>query len=199
MSDAPIVIQVKPDEKQMAEWQKIMGRVAKPAEINLAMSRAINRALENIKSVTSKGVREQYTVKSKAVSAAQKIRKANKNELGGEVTYTGPGLSLHEFKLKPSGIISWNGKPTQGRKQLVIEIKKGEAKEYRGGFVQSMRGSDLHVWSRTGKASFPVKKQKGPSIAGMIEASGTAEKAQASGNEMLAKRIDHEILYMLKR
>lgn len=195
----PIKVRVAADEAQIAEWTNVIGRIAKSSEINQALAWAINRALADIKSVTSKGLRDEYTVKSKAVSDAQKMTKADRSNLSGSVTYTSPGISLQEFKLVPGKIISFKGVPNAARKQLVVEIKKGQQKEYKGGFLQKIQSKEARVYSRRSGASYPVTRQYGPAIAGMLEASGIAERAQESGNAKFSERIDYEIDRMLRR
>lgn len=203
MNDIPIKLAV--NQKQMDEWRKIMGRVATSDEINGAVAQAINRALENVKTVTVKGLTSQYAVKRATVAAAQKIRTANKRDLGGEVRYTGKAVPLEDFKLKPSKIQSWKGKTVSARPQLAVEIKKGETKPYAHAFLQQIYGDKPRVYARVpgkkveGFPGFPVKIQRGPAVAGMLEESGIAAEAQTSGNETLAKRIDHEISRMLTK
>lgn len=203
MSD--IAVELAVNKKQMDEWRKILALVAKPDEINGAVALAINRALDNVKTVTTKDLTAQYTVKRKTVVAAQKIRRANKNDLGGEVRYVGKALPLEEFKLNPAKIQSWKGKTVNARLQLQVEVKKGEVKPYAHAFLQQIYGDKPRVYARVpgkkveGLQGFPVKVQRGPAIAGMLEESGIAEAAQTSGNETLEKRIDHEISRMLNK
>lgn len=196
-----INVQVVADEKQLADWKKFLGRVAKPDELNQAIAHAINRALENIRTVTAKGVQEKYTVKSKAVKQAQRLKKASSDNTSGMVRYKGLGVSLEQFRVKPGKPISWKGIPNAARRarQLSIEIERGRPEQQQGGFLQRFKSDEPRVYKRAGKSRLPILRQFGPAVAEMIENSGVAAKAQESGNETLAKRIDHEILRMLNK
>lgn len=201
MSENPgISVQVVADEKQLEDWKKVIGRVAKPDEINAAMSRAINRALNHVRTATERATRKIYTASSRVVKDAQTVKKSSKFTLSGEVSYAGPNIPMDEFKHSPNAPISWKGVPNLLRtQQISLEIRKGVQREEKGLFLREKSGSDARIYKRKGKARFPLVRAEGPSVAGMVEGTGIAEEAQESANEMLAKRIDHEIMWMLGR
>lgn len=190
------------DDRQIEEWRRLTKRVAKASEFNKALVGAINRALMNVRAVAAKGVREKYTVKGQAIKRAQKIHKATMSSLAGIVQYKGREIGLEDFKLSPSKPISWRGIPNSARraKKLTAEVERGQAETINGGFLQAIYTKEPRVYERVGKKRFPVsrEKMKGPAVATMIEDSGTAPRAQQSGTETLARRIDHEMMRMLR-
>lgn len=207
MSEGFLNLEITPPEAQIAEWHKVAGKVAKPSEVNAAIGMAINRALDSMRSHTAKGLRARYTVRSQAIKDAQHVFKATRNRLTGALIYTSVELPISAFKHKSNKIISWKGISNERRKgkQLQVEIIKGQATEYRGGFVQEIYPPNesvpfgLNVWRRKDTRAFPVLIQTGPSFPGMLRGSGVAQEALEVGNETLAKRIDHEMLRMLNK
>lgn len=191
------------NDRQIDEWRRRLKSVAKPSEINSALVSAINRALDNVRSVTAKGVREKYTVKGAAIKRAQTMHKATRSSMAGVVQYKGRQIGLEDFKITPGQPISWKGKPNPARvpRQLSAEIKRGEAETFKGGFLRAIYTEEPRVYKRVSTKRFPVTREgmRGPAVATMIEDSGAAAKAQASGNETLSKRIDHEMMRMLRK
>lgn len=81
--------------------EQLLAGVSKGAE--RALSNAMNRGLSRIKTVSSKKVREVYTVQSSAINESNntRIQKASTGSLVGYIHFSGYKIPLYKFKVTP--------------------------------------------------------------------------------------------------
>lgn len=160
-----------------------------PKKVNQVLSRAVNRAVTNVKSNISKKVREQYVVKASDVKDSLHITKATVGYPVAVVKSTGKKLNLTKFRISPI-----EPRPTSPPKNgYRVEVKKSEGlKTVPRGFLAYTKNS-LGFFQRTGSSRMPIKRLMGPSIPEMIGHEDTIEYIESEARSMLNKRIEHEL------
>lgn len=163
-----------------------------PKKVNQVLSRAVNRAVTNVKSNISKKVRENYIVKPADVKDSLKITRATSNNPVAIVRSTGKKISLTKFRIKPS-----DARPKKPPKNgYQVQVKKSEGyKTVPRGFLAYAKGS-LGFFQRTGSSRMPIKRLMGPSIPEMIGHKDTIAYIESEANSMLNERIKHELEYI---
>ena len=179
--------------------------------VEIAASRAINRAVTAGRAELVRGVGEKYTVKTREVRRTLAIKKATKADLDGEIRSEGPGLSLRHFKHSPA-----KGETTGAkRRQVRVSVKKGGGGALATGFLwDGGWGSGKNsIYVRLGQKIRPTKgyhkgksylvnkiqKTTGPSVPQMAGSDGVRERVQTCLETTFEKRLDHEVDYLLSK
>ncbi len=102
-----------------------------PQDTRGAISRAINRTLEMIKTEGVRIARDRYTAKNADISKHTRILKSNKETLQGHVFFSGKkGVPLGDFKATPKINPNWKGVKPKDRKPKLgvsVQIKSTQA------------------------------------------------------------------------
>lgn len=202
--------------KNIKEVEERLGSFRNKAP--LVISRALNRAADNVKTNAAKKAREEYEIKAKDVKDTLRIIKANKSSLGAEVRSKGARIPLIKFKVKPN-----EPRPSRPPKILKVAVKKTSLKGLVGAFVAEMKNEDtfgetghIGVYERVKgkyiKGHEPRPKKRGigmtkgreairqlfgPAVPQML---GNPEVKKYIENEAMKvyyKRLDHEIDHIL--
>jgi len=197
-SDRPLTITLEPDKDMIREWEKATRGVLNKEEFNKAVALAINRALEAATAESKRQITKQYTVKKKDLDDAISQRKASPNFLGAELTYKGPRLNLLQFVVKPPEVRTFKGMPKHGRPKLFVQIRRDGGGLAEGLFVQQIRFNKA-VYKRADSERYPVLLQQGPSAASMAGTDTSAAAIQARAQEILDRRIEHEMKRALRK
>lgn len=166
---------------------------------------SINRALGTIRTTAGKQIREVYAISQRDLRPKENIRlkKANRNDLIGEVFFADRSIPLYRFNVSPRQPI-WRGKVK------AAVLKTESQKEFEKAFIATVRaGGEEHtgVWERkverTGdpddrkNSRFPIVEFFGPSVADMAGNSVVVEQVENAAQETINKRIEHEITRIL--
>jgi hypothetical protein len=174
--------------KNIKEVEERLGSFRNKAP--LAISWALNRAADNVKTNAAKKAREEYEIKAKDIKDTLRIIKANKNSLSAEVRSKGARIPLIKFKVRPN-----EPRPSNPPKILRVAVKKTGLKGLVGAFVADINGNK--VFKRKTRSRLPIEQLFGPAVPQML---GNPEVKKYIENEAMKvyyKRLDHEIDHIL--
>ena len=166
------------------------------SEFPLAVARATNRTMYGMGTDAARETAKRYFVKSGDVKKSIEYRKATGSNLLGTMISRGKRHSLSEYRLTPLT-------PKKGAiTQLKGAVKReGGLKSLRG-FLVKRAGGKYFPFYRIGYAS--EHRQRGeirsyisPSIPQIVKNEETRQAIEQGVEERFAKRLDHEILYLL--
>lgn len=172
-----------------------------------ALSNAINRAAQNVKSNMAKLAAARYLVKQKDVKPTITQTKSSKDTLSAEVvSHAQSKIDLYKFKTNPS-----KPKPKSPPDFYKSQVLKDSGlKELSGSqdrskaFVAQMASGHVGVFERQldarrsspragRKTDQPIVELMGLSIPSMIGQKDNVEKIRQEGEKTLKDRLDHEI------
>ncbi|QHJ79162.1 MAG: hypothetical protein [Caudoviricetes sp.] len=171
---------------------EIIKKLPTEKEARLAASRAINRASQSSRTQATKEVRKDYIIKAGRVNSIAKVRRSNSSNLEAEVNWSGEMIPLHEFRVKPKK--QNNSKRRRPQVQAQISKKSGYA-TYKGTYI----GSSGFVWKRKTVKRLPVRAILGPAVAHLLNADAVKQRIMDRAEEILDKRLEHEINRMLSK
>lgn len=180
-------------DKILSQFSGISG------EMDGAMSKALNRALDSSKTALVNAVNADYTVSKAKIRKTTSVKKSNANNLQGTIYSKGGSIPLLEFKVSPSTV-----NPNR-RTPLKVSVKRGSNKTIPNIFIANDLNGHKRIFERTGVFHNPSKgnnigkrREKldakfGPSVPFMAGNDDVADIIVARAGEQLQNRIDHEI------
>lgn len=180
--------------------EKRLGNMKKNAPT--VVSRAINRAIQNVKKNMGKETSERYFITSGEVKKTVNVTKATKSRLQAAAISQGAGIALSKFKVNPKTPVRYRGASRTPKVYRAGVKKAGGVKPLDGNpksFVAVMKSGHVGVFSRTSAKSLPIKQLYGPSVPQMVKNEDIMDKINRDANETLQKRIDAEINNLLRR
>ncbi len=139
-----------------------------------ATVRALNRALDQTATATSREIRKEYNVTHRAVLKALKKRRANSRSLHAKIEMRGSKLPLIAFSAR--AVNPWN---VAGRKRRLgggvsVQVKvAGGRKVVRGAFIATGTANNAtgggsegmrQVWRRAGPGRYPILNLRSVSV-----------------------------------
>lgn len=124
---------------------------------DVAMVRAINRAVDVAQTVGNRKIREEYALQAQAVRASMTKRRAMRGMAGGP-----SGVLI--VSGKPIGLIEFTARQTA--RGVSVRIKKGSGRKVvQSAFIATNRGNGYRgVFRRTTKERYPIKNLRSVSI-----------------------------------
>ena len=168
----------------------------------LVLSRAINRAVSNVKKNMGKETSSLYYISSGNVKKTVNITKATKSKLKAAAISQGSGIALSKFKVNPGTPVKYRGTSRSPKVYRAGVKKSGGVKPLDGNpksFIAVMKSGHVGVFSRLGGEGLPIKQLYGPSVPQMVKNENIMEKINREANETLQKRIDAEISNILQK
>lgn len=155
-----------------------------------AVMRALNRSAITGRSEIVKATRRKYTVKAKPVRQAIRLEeKATYESLETMLTVRSTRLALEHFKFTPKSDTTGGA-----RKPVKVAVKRGVApKPIKNAFVHKGR-----ILQRTGTTSTPLIDMTGPSAPSMVGNASVTSEIETAMRAMFLKRLDHEIVEVLR-
>lgn len=153
-----------------------------PNGFQTALSRALNRALQEGRTEGVRAVTKQYTVKARDVRPTFRMQRATKNDLDAELSSRGANLELTKFSHRPQTDTTGNK-----RKQVRVGVKKGGLKPLGQAFVYNGR-----IFQRLGAARLPVQLKFGNAVPVMLDNDKVVDKIVDTMGKSVDKRITHE-------
>lgn len=162
-------------DRSMQRAQELLSHI--PNGYKKAITRAFNRALMEGRTLATRSVTDNYTVKAKTVRPTFTIKKATNGSIEGELESKGPMLGLDKFKHK-------GGK----RKPVRVMVRAD------GGFNEIKRG---FIWNnlimrRQGKSRLPIDRLYAPAVPIMLNNEAVHDDVMEKIGEAVIKRLDHE-------
>ena len=149
--------------------EKRLGNMKKNAPT--VVSRAINRAIQNVKKNMGKETSERYFITSGEVKKTVNVTKATKSRLQAAAISQGAGIALSKFKVNPKTPVRYRGASRSPKVYRAGVKKAGGVKPLDGNpksFVAVMKSGHVGVFSRTSAKSLPIKQLYGPSVPQMV-------------------------------
>lgn len=168
----------------------------------LVVSRAINRAVSNIRKNMGKEVPQRYFVSSGTVRGTIRTVNANKGSLSGAVISHGSPIALAKFKISPNrGVKRTKKGYSPGVYSAGVE-KSGGLKPLSGdpkAFMADMKSGHTGIWNRVSGSRLPIKQLYGPSVPQMAKNEEIMAKVNKEAGETLEKRINAEVANILRK
>lgn len=174
-----VSIEIKSDAIEKA--QKYLAGVPKGFET--AMSRSLNRALQEGRTAAVRETTKQYTVKARDVRPTFKMQRASRGNLEASLESKGGRLPLSTFTHRPT-----TDTTGANRRQVRVSVKKGGLKPLGQAFVHNGR-----ILQRLGRTSYPVQQKFGPSIPSMLDNDEVVDKVVETMGKSVEKRLEHEV------
>lgn len=182
---------VSPADPVLDRFANQLGAIGDKAPA--AIGRAINRTVDMVYTQTVRSLVKQTSAPRAVVVAAMRKKYASTSggALEGAVIATGRELSLKIFK--PAQFKAGTKATVWGKRQLFPGAFMGPKP---GAIGRKLRG---HVFTRTSKDRFPIKKLYGPSIPKEMVKDASAAQFQSIAPPILARRVEHEIGRLLPK
>ncbi|WP_024346583.1 phage tail protein [Lacrimispora indolis] len=180
--------------------EKRLGNMKKNAP--LVVSRAINRAISNVKKNMGKETAARYFISSGEVKKTVNVTKASKSSLKAAAISQGGGIALSKFKVNPGTPVRYRGKSRSPKVYKAGVLKAGGVKPLDGdpkSFVAIMKSGHNGVFSRTTGKSLPLKQLYGPSVPQMVKNEDIMTTINKDANDTLQKRINAEVNNILRK
>ena len=170
------MIQIELSEQEYRQLFQTLQLLSPDAVYKASMASA-KRALMAVRTAGSKKVRQIYTIKARDINSRITVKGADG---GAEMRIKGPmeGIKKYRGAVKSYGIFAM--------------IKKGNGMRVPRSFALN----DSYLM-RTGPARYPLKGIYGPSVPQLFGNPEVVEVIQTRGQEMFAKRLEHEIMRRL--
>lgn len=177
--------------EQIERVNTILSGVPKGAE--KAISSVIRRANNAVRSETVKGITNVYAISRQNVRAETTInvrtRKANGGVVG-VVSFAGYKIPLYRFNVSPTV-------PVQ-RATVSAAVMNGNGQTpFAEAFIAQMKSGHMGMFERDGRKRLPITEFMGPSTAQMAGNSVVVERVEEKAQEVINKRIEHEITRIL--
>ena len=172
----------------------ILRRLPDEKDARKASSRAINRSLVAGRKAAGEEVAKDYKISGGKINKLGKLEKSNVGNLKASIKWSGPAIPLEEWGTNPK-----NPPKRRRKKPILGTVFRGTKTTYRGAFIGRNRGGQSRAYVRSTKNRFPIKRVYGPSAASLVGARLVQERFTRRANEMLEKRLEHEINYILSQ
>lgn len=180
-----IGITVKGDVDAVKRWMSSL----QSDKVPVAAARAINKTLTNVRTESSKRIRDERALSASVVKSALLIRKANKYQLYGALIASGRPIPLRDYQARQTqkGVTV---KVSPSGRKLIVEAG-------RHAFLVGRYGD--HVFIRTSNTRVPIKKLYGPSIPATFLKKKIVEAMTQVAGDNWPKRFEEELNYELSR
>lgn len=177
--------------EQIERVNLILSSVPKGAE--KAMKSVIQRANSTVRSEALKGITSVYAISKQNVRAETTIKVRTRAESGGvvgTVSFAGYKIPLYRFNVSPT-------LPVQ-RATVSAGVKRDSGQTpFAQAFIAVMKSGHTGMFERDGKSRLPITEFMGPSAAQMAANSVVVEQVEEKAQEVINKRIEHEITRIL--
>lgn len=189
------MIRMTVDGGDLSEIEKSLGNLRRRAPY--VMARAANRTATHVKKVTSEEVRKKYVIGVRATQGIMKVYRATGEKPTARVYIHGTHLNLKKFDVRKSTrkgrIVYQRARVEQNNSPVPLSARPRPflakmANGYHGLFVR-----------KTDEPRSEIRGVAGPSVPQMIGSREVMYHIHESAQEMLQKRIEHEIDYLLSK
>ena len=167
-----------------------------PGAFPRAVAAAANRTLETMRTDTARETKERYFVKSGDVRKTLTLRKARSGSLSGAMISRGSRKNISKYQITPRTPQAGRRKGFKG----AVKREGGLKPLPEGTFMINTpnAGYVLFTRIRPGRSWRNIKHVHSPSIPQIIKNDETVDAVQAHAEEVFVKRLNHEVMRMLK-
>lgn len=153
------------------------------AGLSGALARALNRAIEGGRTVSTRALQSEAGLAPKYGRRALSLTRATPGTLSAILTAKGRRLPLVAY-VGTKGFRS-------GRGIAGLAYRLGAVPS--GSFFAQLRSGHRGIFVRVGRARVPIKAQTGPSIPELVVSKRIFEAARVRALEVYRERLDHEV------
>ena len=158
---------------------------------------ALTRGLMAGKTAFKSQITNVYYVTPKTIARYSKVGykqvQMSGDRLIGTIQYAGKVIPLIKFNVTPQ-------KATYGKMPVKAAVMRNESQvEFENAFTAQMPNGHTGVYERKGETRYPIKQLYGPSAPRMAENANVLNVVADRINEVINKRIDHEIHRLLSK
>lgn len=197
-------VQVKIDESGIKNADRILRLLGTRAP--KAIMRAMNRAIQGVKTDASREVRKEYNVRDRDVKETFTAHKASPENPSAIASFKGRAIRFGAFSPLPKEPPAWKGVPVARRKPkagVSLRIKKSRREVMAGTFMARMSTGHIGVFRRGTKEpledTVPIYEPSAPSIPHFIDNEEIKDRLQTAAIARFNKTLDHETDRILKR
>lgn len=177
--------------EQIERVNLILSNVPKGAE--KAISSVIKRATSTVRSEALKGITGVYAISSQNVRAETTIKVRTQKADGGvvgTVSFAGYKIPLYRFNVSPT-------LPVQHATVSAAVLADSGRTPFAEAFIAKMKSGHTGMFERDGTSRLPITEFMGPSTDQMAGNSIVLEQVEEKAQEVINKRIEHEITRIL--
>lgn len=164
-----------------------------PGGIEKALSSTIRRANNTVRSETLKGITTVYAITRQNVRAETTIKVRTQSSDGGivgTVLLAGHKIPLYRFNVSPTIPIQ--------RATVSAAVLAGNGRTpFQDAFIARMQSGHTDMFERDGSKRLPISEFMGPSTAQMAGNSIVLADVEEKAQEVINKRVEHEITRIL--
>lgn len=162
-----------------------------------ATVRALNRAIDAAGTRANRGMRERYNLKRAAIDKAMRKTYASAAQPvpSAEIVVSGKRISLYEFGARVRGKGAKREITVALRKDRGREVVRGRAGLVGKPFVAKVSGP-VAIWQRVGRARFPVKQVKGPSLPYVFVRKQLQRALEQVAAEVFEKNLKQQVRFL---
>lgn len=184
----------------MDKVKKRLGDLDRKAD--LIMARAANRAVTTAnKTMREEIVKRYYTTPREAGSTLRTVKAIFRSPTA-KVVSRGEHINLGKFKVSPNRPVTLKKSGKRSPDVYKATVKRSGGKKTLSGnpkpFVATTKEGHKGVFRRVTGSRRHIIGMAGPSVPQAFQNKEIMQKVNEAGNEMLIKRLDHEISRMLK-
>ena len=197
-------VDIKVDDNELKRIYKALK--GHKEEAKKAVVSALNRTVQSANTELQKNITANYNIKKKDLNGGNaykgessnniiKVKKASTANLSASINVRGSSLTLYRF-------VRGNKQPRnkKGKGYVSVQVKKGATKKMsRVNFIQYGKGGALQIFQRHSRSRDISRALKTLSVAQMASNKDVMKNTQEKANEMLRKRVDHEIEHRLSK
>lgn len=154
-----------------------------PEKAKIAVSHAVNRSLENFKTIAIRETARKYYTKQKDIRQSITIKESYGGALGGLIISRGKRQSLMKFSVSPK-----RAPIKRGTFRGAVK-REGGLKPIPLAFLSTRKG-EPRAFIRDGKK---WRMLMSPSVPQMMKNRQTVAEAEKSARQVFIERLDHEL------
>lgn len=167
------MVEIEIPEKEFHQLMQTLQLLA-PQAVYKASSAAAKRAMTAARTAGSRKIRQIYTIKARDINSRITVKGT---EGGAEMRIKGPMEGVQRYRS------------TQKKQGVFAMIKKGNSQR----IPRSFKLGDRFIM-REGPARYPLKGIYGPAVPQLFGNPEVVKTMEERGQEMFARRLEHEIM-----
>lgn len=172
--------------------------------IDKALSRAINKAVQGVKAEVVRQTTGEYYVKTYEVRKHIEEKRANQRRLQASIIASGRPIAMSKFKISPKTVPKQAGVRVKDRKKISVTIKQsGPTTKYKHAFLARFRSGYIGLVERTNKTTARGKRKLSQlyslSIPQMIGQPQTITRLKEVSDERLMQELRRQVNLLLKK
>ena len=164
-----------------------------PGGAQKALSSVIKRATSTVRSETTKQISSVYAISQKDIRAETNINmytRTSGNNVIGQISFSGYKIPLYRFNVSPKDVI-------HGARVKGAQLKGNQQTAFEHAFIARMKSGHIGIFERDTSKRFPITEIMGSSTAQMAHNAVVLEAVEKKTQEVVEKRIEHEITRIL--